>query len=316
MTPLVTVVCLCYNHAPYVEEALYSVIHQTYQPLQILIVDDASTDLSREIIQKVLTDHPHIGFLPLYSNIGNCAAFNAVLSQVKGKYVVDFATDDVMHPDRIYRQVKKFETLSDDVGVLFTDAEYIDTNGKTLRSHFEYLFKKKLITRIPTGDVYRDVLSRYFIPSPTMLVRKKVFDELNGYDENLVYEDFDFWVRSARKFKYEFLNEKLTFIRKTKTSMSAGWYTQGDRQLHSTYMVCCKALALNRDEADRQALANRVRYEFRQSVLSQNDEEAELFYELLNGLGGGNWMSSGFRILSKLRLPLAPLRRLYHRIRY
>ncbi len=88
---------------------------------------------------------------------------------------------------------------------------------------------KSLISHIPQGDVYRDMLTTYFIPGPTMMIRREVFAALGGYDESLSYEDFDFWVRSSRIYRYAFLNERLTSIRKLKSSMSTGWYVPGDQ---------------------------------------------------------------------------------------
>src|SRR5688572_3629948 len=250
--PLVSIICVCHNHEHFITEALESVLKQTYSNLQIIIVDDASQDASVQRINKIVQHNTSIQLVALSQNIGLCKAFNRGLTLAKGDFIVDFATDDVMLPDRIQHQIDFFENLDDSYGVVFTDGCYIDTHGKFIRNHFEYLFKKGLLTKIPEGDIYADVLSTYFILSPTMLVRRAVFDKLGGYDETLSYEDFDFWVRSSRMFKYGFLDEKLTKVRRTKKSMSTGWYQPGDPQLHSTYLVCKKAKVLNRTEEEKQ----------------------------------------------------------------
>jgi glycosyltransferase involved in cell wall biosynthesis len=314
--PLVTVICLCYNHAEFVTEALQSVLNQTYKNIQIIIVDDASIDTSVEIITGFVNRNPTIEFRSLEYNIGNCKAFNEVLSHVKGKYVIDFATDDVMLPEKIQHQVEFFQTLSDEYGVVFTDAIYIDANGKYLRSHFDYLLQKSLIDHVPQGDIYRDVLSTYFIPSPSMMIRRAVLEKLNGYDENLSYEDFDFWVRSSRHYRYAFLNEKSIKIRRKTQSMSTGWYKDGDTQLHSTYLVCKKATHLNKWNEDWDAWCVRVRYEFRQSIFSDNYREAYLFFELLDESGYLKASDKFLLTICKLRLPLSYIRRWYHQLRY
>src|SRR5215831_11896181 len=254
-SPLVSVVCLCYNHESFVAEALESVFNQTYANLQVIIVDDCSTDKSVSIIKKVISNLScEIQLQCLEQNLGNCRAFNQGLKFATGGYVIDFSTDDVMMPDRIEKQVRFFETQKENVGVVFTDAIYINESGEPIRNHFEYLFKKKLIDHIPTGDVFRDVLTTYFISSPSVMMRKEVLDVLHGYDERLAYEDFDFWVRASRNFQFEFLDEKTTKVRKSADSMSTGWYKIGDKQLHSTYLICVKAEKLCRDEQDRDAL--------------------------------------------------------------
>lgn len=314
--PLVSVICLCYNHARYVREAVESVLQQTYPAIQVIVVDDASKDDSVAVIRELVREYPNISFLPLPANLGNCKAFNKGLALAKGDYIIDFATDDVMTPERIVCQVELFNRLGPEYGVVFTDAVYIDPEGHPFRNHYEYLFRKGLLDHIPQGDVYSDLLSSYFIASPTMMVRMKVMEDLKGYDENLAYEDFDFWVRSARTYKYAFLNKRLTKIRRLKDSMSAHSYKPGDKQLFSTYLVCRKAMALNRSREDEASLATRVRYELRQAVFSDNYHEADLFYQLLSELQPLRWHDHLLHRLNKLRLPLSTLREKYLRMRF
>src|SRR5258706_4201555 len=163
-SPLVSVVCLCYNHETFVKEAIASVLGQTYSNIQVIVVDDCSTDASVTVIQQVISQcSQKVQHLFLKQNVGNCKAFNAGLTLVKGDFIIDFSTDDVMMPDRIQKQVDFFEKQSEQVGVVFTDAVYVNENGKTFRNHYDYLFTKKLIARVPHGDVFRDVLTTYFI---------------------------------------------------------------------------------------------------------------------------------------------------------
>jgi len=314
--PLVSVICLCYNHQRFVREAVESVLNQSYKNIQVILADDASTDNSVHEIKALKAENPTVEVLLLPNNLGNCKAFNEALKLARGEFIIDFATDDLMMPNRIERQVGFFQRLDSTVGLIYTDAVYIDESGKFIRNHFEYLFQKELITHIPKGDVYREVLTTYFIPGPTMMIRKEVFMSLNGYDETLSYEDFDFWVRSSRIYRYAFLDERLTSIRKLKSSMSTGWYVPGDKQLHSTYLVCRKAQQLNRDDGDQQALITRLRYEYRQSVSSGNHTEASLFYDFLKEINGLTSAERALRIFDLLRIPLAPLRRLYHKMKY
>lgn len=315
-TPLVTVICLCYNHERFVREAVTSVLAQTYSPIQIIIADDNSTDHSPAIITGLKTEHPSLELILSSQNLGNCKAFNNAYAQAKGEFIIDFATDDIMEPQRVAMQVQLFMQHDRNTGVIFTDATYVDEEGKFIRNHYDHLFKHGLIRNIPEGDVYRHVLTTYFIASPTMMIRRSVLDTLGGYDPSLSYEDFDLWVRSSRQFKYAFLNEKLTRIRKLRKSLSTGWYVPGDHQLLSTYKVCLKATLLNRDEGDRQALIQRVRYELRQSVFTSNHKEAKLFFSLLQQLETPRKLDSLLMTIDRLYLPLSPLRKVYYRLRY
>jgi glycosyltransferase involved in cell wall biosynthesis len=293
-----------------------SVVNQSHNNIQVIVADDGSTDESPREIQKLKTEFPRLEIHLGTTNVGNCKAFNAALKFATGDFIIDFATDDVMLPDRIEKQVRHFTSCDPSVGVVFSDAVYIDESGKFLRNHFEYLLQKRLIKRVPEGDVYGEVLATYFIPGPTMMVRREVYQALRGYDEDLTYEDFDFWIRSAREFQYAYLREKLTQIRKVKQSMSSGWYVPGDKQLHSTYLVCRKAQRLNRTRADEQALIQRVRYEFRQSVVSQNFPEAADFFGMLRELEGVRTLDKILWLVNQYRIPMARWRQLYHRIRF
>ena len=104
--PLVSIICLCYNHAPFLKEALDSVLAQTYSNLEILVVDDVSTDNSVEVIQGYVHRFPEIRFIRHTKNKGNCASFNEAFQISKGRFIIDFATDDVLHHDRVSRQVE------------------------------------------------------------------------------------------------------------------------------------------------------------------------------------------------------------------
>ena len=216
--PLVSVVCLCYNQERYVAEALESVAAQTYSGIELIVVDDGSSDGSKEAIAKVLaswaSNHMEISaFLDLQENLGNCKAFNQGLAACRGKYVIDLAADDVLDPSRITQQVEQFEQLPDHFGVVYSDAEYIDETGRSMGVH--------RVEGPSEGDVYAEVVRRYFIPPPSMMMKRKVLQDLGGYDESLDYEDFDFWIRSARKWHYGYLPQPLTRIRKVKGSLSS-----------------------------------------------------------------------------------------------
>lgn len=316
VNPLVTVICLCYNHERFVREALESVFQQTYPNIEIIVVDDASTDGSRDVIKKTVEAHPGVKLHFLGKNLGICRAFNAGWRIATGEFIVDFAADDVLLPERIEKQVRYFQTVGKKHGVVFTDAIYIDEHGAEVRRHFEYLRKHKLISNVPEGDVYTDVIERFFIAAPTMLVRREVLEALDGYDETLAYEDFDFWVRSSREFSYGFLNESLTRIRVSPGSLSRKMYAADDKQVHSTYLICRKIARLNRNERETEALRKRLRYELRHCVLTGNSKEAALFYRLLAESGTPDLFSAIMIRLNNVGIPLSWLRRIYHRLKY
>ncbi|MEP2670408.1 MAG: glycosyltransferase [Cyclobacteriaceae bacterium] len=258
-TPLVSVICLCYNHAPFVKEALQSVIDQTYPAVELIVVDDASTDNSAEVIKDFFKRSSQVKFLQLEKNIGNCAAFNKGFELSNGTYIIDLAADDVLLPNRVEEGLKAFQNTDDKVGVQFSDAQLIDSEGNAVGFHSD----KYPHNTIPQGDIYRDVVERFFILSPTMLIKREVLELLNGYDEQLAYEDFDFWVRSSRHFEYLYIPKPLMKRRLLSQSMNSQQFVRGSEQLRSTFVVCRKINELNESKEEKKALINRIRYEIK-----------------------------------------------------
>jgi glycosyltransferase involved in cell wall biosynthesis len=262
VSPLVSVVCVCYNHERFVEEAIDSVLSQNYDRVELIVVDDHSQDSSVSRIQKAVARVAGIRVMTSDANRGNCRAFNEGFRNSKGDFIIDLSADDVLLPDRIAKGVESFEAHDSKTGVNFTDAQLIDEEGKLLGFHSDRFPRDT----IPQGDIYRDVLSRYFINSPTMMIRREVLDHLGGYDETLAYEDFDFWVRSSREFHYSYTPEPLIKRRIVKDSLGSHQFRRGSLQLQSTLKVCEKAALLNRTPPEKTALKNRVRYEIGQAL--------------------------------------------------
>ncbi|MFD2784011.1 glycosyltransferase family 2 protein [Hymenobacter rubripertinctus] len=282
--PLVTIVALCYNHARFLAVALDSIRAQTYAELEVILVDDASTDGSPVLLRRYAAENPGWQLHLLPENVGNCRAFNVALRLAKGDFIIDFATDDVLLPERVARQVAAFAAAGPRCGMVYSDAELIDEAGRFVRPHFRRDAQGRLHPRPASGQVFADVLARYFISTPTMLMRRATLLALGGYDETLAYEDFDFWVRASRDWEFHFLDALTTQKRLHPQSMSRKGYRPHDPYLRSTIRVCHKALALCRTPTERAALAVRVRWELRLAVRHRNLPEARDLYQLLREL--------------------------------
>ncbi len=269
-TPLVSVICLCYNHDRFVSECLKSVFNQQYQNIEVIVVDDASVDSSVAVING-LKPFYDFTFLINETNLGNCKSFNQALSLVKGKYIIDLATDDVLLPERIARQVAFFEKQNHKCGVVYSNAQIINERGTPLGLESNQL--------LPSGDLYEQLIQRFIVRAPTMMMKRQVLAELQGYDESLAYEDFDFWIRSSRHYHYAYQNEVLTKIRRVRGSHSDNQLLKYSRQVESTYRVCEKIELLNRSVAEEKALDVRLRYEFKQAVLFGHWKVSKLYLE-------------------------------------
>ncbi len=300
--PLVTVVALCHNHAAFLREALNSILTQTYRNLEVWLVDDASTDGSQEILRKYAAAQPQWRLLFFDKNVGNCRAFNAAFRQSTGEFIIDFATDDVLLPARIAQQVTAFQRAGARVGMVYSNCEHIDEAGHSLGLHHRPDAGGQLLPRPASGWVFAEVLRRFFISTPTMLMRRACLESLGGYDETLTYEDFDFWVRASRNWQFLYSNEVTTQKRRHPRQMSARAYRRHDPYLASTIRVCDKALDLCQTPAEREALATRVRWELRKALQHRHMAQARQLDALLKLTGHRRFPDQVLGLLARLPL--------------
>lgn len=142
--PLVSVICSVYNNADYLEEAIESVLNQTYRQFEFLLINDCSTDRSAEIIQSYKDDR--IQYIENERNLGLTKSLNKALEMAKGKYIARFDGDDICMKERLREQVSYLETHPD-IDLIGSDATYINEKGekilegKTIATH-ENIVKK------------------------------------------------------------------------------------------------------------------------------------------------------------------------------
>lgn len=312
LKPWVTVICTSYNHESYVEDALRSVVAQTYPNVELIVIDNASTDHTAERIRAFCAQHPAVTFIQQRTNIGLCRAFNEGLRRAGGTYIIDLAADDVLLPDRIARQVELFERLPADYGVVFGNAAYIGEAGQLLGYHYPVDASGRTRLNIPSGWVFRQILSSYFICTPTMMMRRSVLDELGGYDESLSFEDFDFWVRSARRYRYAYQDAVLTHKRRLSTSMAMQVLRPDNPLLESTLVVCYKAFDQCATPDEYDALAGRISGFIRKAFYAEQFDLALRFGKLLRYIRRPDFLTESVLLLSRLRLPV---NRLYQHLR-
>jgi len=260
-SPPVSVICLCHNQAGYVEEAIGSVLNQTYDRIELIVVDDGSTDGSKQKI-KEMRQKLDFQFIDITHAIGNCRAFNQGFKLAKGHFVIDLAADDMLLPTRIEKGIRTFSKKK--IGVEFCNVMNVDQNGTELKAHFTNG------PIIPEGDIYLNLISSYFISPPGMMIKKEVLDALEGYDEHLTYEDFDFWIRSSRDYHYGYTNEVLVQKRDVPDSLSKKQFKWLSKHQKSTLAVCIKIEKLNRTQHEFAALRRRCLYEIKNCLMQGN----------------------------------------------
>jgi len=282
--PLVSIICLCYNHEQFVVESLNSVLNQSYKNIELIIADDCSTDSSEKTIKNWLENYPDIQFISNETNLGNTKTFNKALKIAKGNYVIDLAADDILMPNCVEKQIDTF--LNSDqkkLAIIYGNAEIISENNQHLRYYYEVNAEKKVLKKPATGDIYSSILSQSsMICSVASMVKREVLDELKGYDENLAYEDLDLWIRTARNYNFEFIDSVLIQKRELEDSLGSQFYKKFSSRTrkinHSTYLIIKKAIALNKTKAENKAVLKRVHQEM---VKAQKTYDIGLFIKYI-----------------------------------
>ncbi len=305
--PLVTVVLTAYNHENYIKAAIESIFCQSYTPIELIIIDNASTDYTLRIVQSLVSLDNSIQVISNPENVGLCAAFNQGLAIAKGKYIIDFSGDDVMLSNRIAVQVQDFEKLEDDYIVAFSNASLIDPTGALICNHYQIDSQGKAVINIPNGKVYPDILAQYFICTPTMMMRTDLVKNVGGYDESLRFEDFDFWVRTSSKYKYHYTDKILTKKRCLSNSLGSSIVLKGSGILDSCYIVCEKAYSINSSKVEFSLLAARIRTFIRKCWYAHEFDLAIKFSVLLRSIEKLGWNTKLIVTFCKLRIPINAL---------
>lgn len=191
----VSVIIPTYNRHDMVRRAVESVINQTVEPYEIIVVDDGSTDSTQEIIwdDSVRSFRiPHSGFPGFVRNYG--------VDKSVGDYISFLDSDDIWHPNKLEEQLE-FIKRQTDCKVLHTKEKWI-MNGKTVSQ------KKRKHKR--EGFIFKDSLQGCIIGPSTVLIKRDIFQEFNGFDPTIeVGEDYDLWLRITNKYQIHYIDKEL-----------------------------------------------------------------------------------------------------------
>lgn len=180
--PEISILCCSYNHEKYIEQTIKSILNQTFQNFEIIVVDDHSNDNTLSVLQQFNDTRLKIFTKEFNQGINN--SINMALKNVKGEYIVFFGTDDVMEPDFLELIHKTFlETQTD---VIYSPLKIIDCEGNLKKE------KGKIeIIKLPVDKTKYEILNEMFLKnncltSPGMAVRTKVFKKYMPYDEGII----------------------------------------------------------------------------------------------------------------------------------
>jgi glycosyltransferase involved in cell wall biosynthesis len=206
-SPLVSVCIASYNHERFIAEAVSSVITQSYSDWELIVVDDASTDRSPEILQDITAQFSgQIRLVLLEKNAGPSEALNLAIREAKGEYLALLGSDDRMHVDRLKMQVD-YLARHPDVSTVFTKVFGIDADGKRLDAAVQ-IFDK------PITDVRNQLLQGNFLSAPSVMGRRDVWLEVGLHNTELRYiQDYDLWLRILDNHEIARIEDRLTEYR-------------------------------------------------------------------------------------------------------
>lgn len=181
--PLVSVIIASYNHAPYIEASIRSVVAQTYPNVELLVIDDGSSDDSVEIISRLQSEY---GFtFHAQENMGLSRTLNAAIARSRGEFIVPFGSDDIMYPQRLAVQVDHLRDKPE-VGICAANIEFIDGNGNRLPDK-EQKQRNLPFRRLDFDDLFLDRK-----PGPqaaTLMFRKEALEAVGGFNPDIRLED-------------------------------------------------------------------------------------------------------------------------------
>ena len=208
--PLVSIITPTFNRAEFIEQAVKSVLGQTYPNFELLIVDDGSTDDTRKRLDNVLEDPRVLYFYQ--PNQGQSVARNLALSHAKGELICFLDSDNYWPENKLENQIA---LLSDnpDVDVVYGDAVTIDEHGREV---------SRKNTKRYSGHIARHMIRDNCVSMNTAMARRSCFDQLGALSgTRRVADDYDLWLRFSARFRFLYMPEFLAYYRVMEDQISS-----------------------------------------------------------------------------------------------
>lgn len=205
-SPLVSIVVPCYNHERFVKDSIQSIINQTYENIELIIIDDGSIDNSVLKIKEMIEccNKRFIRFeFRSRPNIGLSATLNEALEWCEGKYYSALASDDQMISYKTRIQVKFLEK-NQDVSAVFGGVQLIDEHNIKL---------EKILNQMRSYSFKDILMHKHDLPAPTQMIRMEDIKKVGGYNPNLYIEDWYMWLKLSQHNRLFYLDKVFTLYR-------------------------------------------------------------------------------------------------------
>ena len=209
----VSVIIPLYNRSDYILKTVNSVINQTYTDFRLYVIDDGSTDNSKEIVSNIKDPRIEIHQHPGGVNKGQSAAINLGLSLANGKYIAILDSDDLWLENKLEIQVAYLESNLD-IGLVYCNGIAIDENNEFLYEIYEEGHEE-------SSNPERVLTNCYFLLPNNSLVRSSIYKKIGGFNENYrAAQDHDMAIRIAEVTKIAFINTLVFAYRRHQNSIS------------------------------------------------------------------------------------------------
>ncbi|RPI57435.1 MAG: glycosyltransferase family 2 protein [Acidobacteria bacterium] len=224
IAPLVSVIVPAYNAEAFIQATLESVVRQTYRNLEVIVVDDGSTDGTAGIVRSFTARDSRVALLQ-QANAGVAAARNAAIQAARGPFIAPIDADDLWKPEKIERQVDCFLANGDRLGLVYTWWEHVDEDG-FVAPRTDYKGRAKTLAA-PRGMVLHHLIEKNIVGNAsTPLMRKDYVLEVGAYDPSLRArnaqgcEDWKLYLALAERYEFDVVPEYLVGYRQTRGMMS------------------------------------------------------------------------------------------------
>lgn len=199
--PKLTLIITTYNRANLLKDAIKSVLSQSFQDFELIVVNDCSSDNTEEVVKRF--QDKRISYLRHKENRGDAAAKNTGIRAAQGEYIISLDDDDLMASWALAELFEKFHNSPNkNIGGIYGWSWWVCNKGKTL----------KFLTFQEKGRIFKTVFKNQVFTN--ILLKKEVFDTIGFYDESLYSNyDYDFYLRLAKVYEIDFVPRILFVIR-------------------------------------------------------------------------------------------------------
>lgn len=238
----VSVIVPCYNTEKYLYESLNSIYSQTYSNIEVILINDGSTDRTEEILLDYENKYHESTKYFFINNSGPSNARNIGIKNSTGEYICFMDSDDILINDSIEKRIKILNTQSD-TALVCTDSYMI------MENEVSNTRLSSLVGPVFSGNVFLEMLKKNFISTQTVIMRRSVVETIGYFNESYIRsEDYEYWLRITRKYKITYINEPLAYTRVRNGSLSTNMKNDMDISLIEVYKSVFKNFELNREE--------------------------------------------------------------------